>query len=398
MSTRTSRILIGTLMVGLTLSACGSPESPSDAQDEPVEAVLPDEPVTLDVLDVGGILNFTRPLFEECQQRNSDVIAELNFTEGVSTEAVSQIRAQQAADQVKVDLVLSGSDAIGAGVVQDVWLPLLPQFEEQLSQPASYSQEAKDALEIADGQAAVLATELTGPLLLFNPEEVTDPPTTAAELLEWAEANPDRFTYARPESSGPGRDFLMGLPYILGDSDPSDPENGWDKTWEYLAELDQYAAPYPSDTGRSVEGVGQGAYDMVALTAGWDILSRTDGVVPLSFEIGTLDDFTWIAAGHYAAVPVGAEEENVGAALALVNCVLEDDVQLSMYETYGAAVPGPAIEGITVSDAPPDVQEEIAEFSRPVYEELFESVPTAPELDAPTLAYAFDRWQREIGS
>jgi putative spermidine/putrescine transport system substrate-binding protein len=25
--------------------------------------------------------------------------------------------------------------------------------------------------------------------------------------------------------------FLMGLPYILGDKDPKDPEKGWDKTW-----------------------------------------------------------------------------------------------------------------------------------------------------------------------
>ncbi|MEJ7741163.1 MAG: extracellular solute-binding protein [Nocardioidaceae bacterium] len=336
--------------------------------------------------------------FEECQKRNSDVIEKLNFTEAPSTEAVSQIRAQQAANQVNVDLVLSGSDAVGAGIVEDVWEPLVPQFENELSQTASYSPEAKDALDVVGGQAAVLATEPTGPLLLFNPETVSDPPTSADELLEWAEANPKRFTYARPELSGPGRDFLMGLPYILEDADPSDPEKGWDKTWSYLAELDQYVAPYPSSTGESVEGVAQGSYDIVALTAGWDILSRTDGVVPLDFEIGTFDGFTWIAAGHYAAVPKGSEEGHLGAALALVNCVLEDEIQLSMYETYGAAVPGPAIDGITVSDAPQAVQEEVAKFSRPIYDKLFESVPTAPELEASKLAYAFDRWQREIGS
>ena len=46
--------------------------------------------------------------------------------------------------------------------------------------------------------------------------------------------NPNRFMYARPANSGPGRTFLMGLPYMLGDSDPKDPMNGWDKTWAYL--------------------------------------------------------------------------------------------------------------------------------------------------------------------
>ena len=30
---------------------------------------------------------------------------------------------------------------------------------------------------------------------------------------------------------------MMGLPYILGDKDPKDPVNGWEKTWAYLAEL-----------------------------------------------------------------------------------------------------------------------------------------------------------------
>ncbi len=398
MSRRTFRVVVGMFVAGLTVAACGSPESSTGPTEQAGGAALPDEPVTLDVLDVGGILNFTRPLFEECQQRNSDVIAKLNFTEAPSTEAVSQIRAQQAASKVNVDLVLSGTDAIGAGQVEDVWVPLLPQAEDTLTQTASYSPAAKDAVEIVGGQAAVLATELTGPLLLFNPETVSDPPTSAAELLEWAKANPKRFTYAQPPLSGPGRDFLMGLPYILDDADPTDPEKGWDKTWGYLAELDKYVAPYPSSTGESVEGVGQGAYDMIALTAGWDILSRTDGVAPLDFQIGTLDNFTWIAAGHYAAVPKGTEEGHLGAALKLVDCVLADDVQLSMFETYGAAVPGPAIDGITLSDTPPAVQQEVAKFSRPVYDKLFTSFPTAPELEASKLAYAFDRWQQEIGS
>ena len=46
-------------------------------------------------------------------------------------------------------------------------------------------------------------------------------------------ANPNRFMYARPANSGPGRTLLMGLPYILGDTDPKDPEKGWDKTWAW---------------------------------------------------------------------------------------------------------------------------------------------------------------------
>ncbi|MGP4854925.1 extracellular solute-binding protein, partial [Klebsiella pneumoniae] len=78
-------------------------------------------------------------------------------------------------------------------------------------------------------------------------------PTTAEELLAWAKANPNRFFYGRPANSGPGRTFLMGLPYILGDKDPMDPEKGWDKTWAYLKELGNYIEYYPAGTGPTMK-------------------------------------------------------------------------------------------------------------------------------------------------
>ena len=56
-------------------------------------------------------------------------------------------------------------------------------------------------------------------------------------MLAWCKAHPNKLIYARPANSGPGRTFLMGLPYLLGDKDPKDPVNGWDKTWAYLKEL-----------------------------------------------------------------------------------------------------------------------------------------------------------------
>ena len=74
----------------------------------------------------------------------------------------------------------------------------------------------------------------SGPLIEYMPDRVKSVPTTADELLAWAKANPNRFMYARPANSGPGRTFMMGLPYLLGDTDPQDPKKGWDKTWAYL--------------------------------------------------------------------------------------------------------------------------------------------------------------------
>ena len=103
---------------------------------------------------------------------------------------------------------------------------------------------------LGKGSAMCMVYYPSGPLIEYTPEKVKTPPGSAEELLAWAKANPNKFLYARPANSGPGRTFLMGLPYILGDTAPKDPEKGWDKTWAYLKELGQYIEYYPTGTGR----------------------------------------------------------------------------------------------------------------------------------------------------
>ena len=57
----------------------------------------------------------------------------------------------------------------------------------------------------------------SGPLIEYAPERVKTPPASAQELLDWTRAHKNCFFYARPANSGPGRTWLMGLPYLLGD-------------------------------------------------------------------------------------------------------------------------------------------------------------------------------------
>ena len=54
----------------------------------------------------------------------------------------------------------------------------------------------------------------------------------------------------------------MGLPYILGDKDPKDPVNGWEKTWAYLKELNTCIEYYPTGTGTVMKELGEGSRDM----------------------------------------------------------------------------------------------------------------------------------------
>ena len=54
----------------------------------------------------------------------------------------------------------------------------------------------------------------------------------------------------------------MGLPYMLGDKDPKDPVNGWEKTWAYLKELNSCIEYYPTGTGIVMKELGEGTRDM----------------------------------------------------------------------------------------------------------------------------------------
>ena len=89
------------------------------------------------------------------------------------------------------------------------------------------------------------------------PAKVPNPPKTRRGAARLRQGQPRTVQYARPANSGPGRTFLMGLPYLLGDKDPKDPVNGWDKTWAYLTELNKYVELYPSGTGETMKNLAE---------------------------------------------------------------------------------------------------------------------------------------------
>ena len=97
--------------------------------------------------------------------------------------------------------------------------------------------------------------------------------------------------YARPANSGPGRTFVMGLPYLLGDKDPMDPIKGWDKTWAYLKELDGCIEYYTPGTTASMKELGEGTRDIIATTTGWDVNPRYLGIVPEDYKVGDAQGF-----------------------------------------------------------------------------------------------------------
>ncbi|MEJ7742554.1 MAG: ATP-binding cassette domain-containing protein [Nocardioidaceae bacterium] len=109
-----------------------------------------------------------------------------------------------------------------------------------------------------------------------------------------------------------------------------------------------------------------------------------------------MEGFHWVTDAHYAVVPKGVSVDKQAAIMMLLQYMLTPEQQAKAYDS-GYFYPGPAIEGVELSQAPTESQDAIKEFGRPEYDQLIADNPTETPLDAESLVAAFDKWDRDIG-
>jgi len=357
----------------------------------------PASPVTITIVDVAGNLALTQGMFENYAAAKPEWVSSFAFTKAPAPELPAKIQAQQAAGHVDIDLVLTGTDALSAGLDQDLWIDLSAHKGELPDLASIYIPQASKMQALAKDRGVVVTYYPSGPLIEYMPDRVATPPKSAEELLEWAKANPNKFIYARPANSGPGRTFLMGLPYLLGDSDPLDPVKGWSKTWEYLKELGKHVEYYGTGTGQTMKELGEGTRDIIVSTTGWDINPRALGIVPAEAKVGTLAGFHWVTDAHYAVIPKGVSDEKVNVLLDVINFILQPKQQAIAYDE-GYFYPGPAVKDVTLDMAPQASQDVIAEFGRPEYEDWIANNPLEIPLEPARMVDAFRIWDEQVGS
>lgn len=385
------------------LSAAGLVAGVVAALAAPVAAkaelpAMPKSPQVITIVDAAGNLALTQKAIENYRKEHPNAVSRFVFTKAPSPELPGKIKAQQAAGRVDIDLILVGPDGLAAGIEQKIWEQVIPQYSEKFPNlEQNYLPGAAAMQKAFDGYGVVVTYYPSGPLLEYAPDRVKNPPKSAEELLAYCKANPGKFIYARPANSGPGRTFLMGLPYLLGDKDPKDPIKGWDKTWAYLKELNSCIEYYPSGTTPTMKELGEGTRDMVATTTGWDINPRVLGIVPKQVEVTSLKGFHWVVDAHYMVVPKGVPKEKMAVILDLMAHLLTPLQQAYAYDE-GYFYPGPAIKNVPLSMAPVESQDAIKNFGRPEYEQLIAGNPWELPLDADKLVAAFRKWDEEIGA
>jgi len=355
-------------------------------------------PVTINVVDPAGNLALTQDAFELYAKKNPDKVAKFVFTKAPAPELPGKLKAMQGAGRSDIDIVLTGTDFLAAGIEQGLLVKLLPdQASKFPNLTANYQPAAAEMQKLAQDQGIVVTFMPAGPLLEYNPAKVKTPPTTPAELLAWCKANPNRLIYARPANSGPGRTFIMGLPYILGDKNPKDPVNGWEKTWAYLKELNSCIEYYPTGTGIVMKELGEGTRDMTITVSGWDINPRALGVVPKEYKVVAFDNLTWVNDTQYLMVPKGVTGEKLAVVLDLMKFLLEPTQQAMTYDK-GYFYPGPAVKNVPLSMAPRESQDVLKEFGRPEYDTWLAKFPHTQPLDSKQMVDAFRIWDQQVGT
>ena len=389
-TTTTRRALMGGVAALATFGTRGASAATAPA--------LPPVPVMLNVIDVAGQLQLTQRAMEQYAKANPKLVSKISFSQAPAPELPGKIKAQQDAGRVDIDLVLTGTDGLAAGIDQKLWVPLVTDYASELPKLADiYLPGALKMQALAQDQAVCVVFCPAGPIIEYMPDAVKQAPKTAQELLDWTKAHPKRFIYARPANSGPGRTFLQGLPYILGDKDPMDPDKGWDKTWAYLVELGKNIEYYPTGTGAVMKELAEGSRDMIASHLGWDLNPRILGVVPMEAQIGTLEGFHWVTDAQYWAIPKGVSPDKLAVLLDMTKYMLTRPAQAMTWDK-GYFYPGPAVKDVPLSMAPQDSQDAVNSVRRDFIDKLITEVPSEVPLPADKLVFAFQRWDQQVGA
>ena len=354
-------------------------------------------PVTINIVDVAGNLALTQDAIQNFANKNPSLVAKVNFTKAPAPELPGKLKAMQSAGRSDIDLVLTGTDFLAAGIEQGLLLKVLPDHAAKFPNlMQNYQPAAAKMQELAGNYGIEVAFMPAGPLVEYNPDKVKQVPTTPQELLAWCKANPNRLIYARPANSGPGRTFVMGLPYILGDKDPKSPAS-WDKTWAYLKDLNSCIEYYPSGTGAVMKELGEGSRDMTVTMTGWDLNPRILGIVPKSFKVAPFQHMTWVNDAHFMVIPKGVPADRINVILDLMAYMLKPEAQALTYDK-GYFYPGPAVKDVPLSMAPKESQDAIKEFGRPEYDKWLKEFPHTQSLEAKGQVEMFKIWDEKVGA
>ncbi len=349
---------------------------------------------TLRILDAIGNLPLTELGFELYTKEHPDSFSRLKFDESPATKIADLVEKGAQVPGLLPDIVLVGADRMVEGAHNGSWQQLMPTYASRLPDlRARYSPAAWNMQSYADGRGLLLSYVVSGPVLVHLSSSTLPTRLKPAELLAWLRTNPGRFRYARPTTSRSGRDFLMSLPYMLGDAGPTDPIKGWERTWSFLAELGAHIEDYPLSVRPLIAGLEARSIDVIACTFGEIFSARTTAKSPL--RIGAFDDGCWINDAQYAVIPKQVPPERTQAIVDVLAFMLSPKAQAFALR-QGSSFPAAAIADVPADLVEPWTPDNTRAADEKEFASLTQGGRFVPSLFGPALTYALARWDRQI--
>jgi len=302
------------VLIGIIITACGNEEAEGGS----------DDPTTLTIYTAAGgdeyYNDIVIPMFEEETGYN------VEYARANPQELINKINSQ--GDNKTIDIVITGLDGLPLGINDGLWEQLVPEYSDEVHAD-EWNEIGEAYIEKFDGYGAPVTTGSGGPILVYNSEEVKNPPTTYDELKDWISENPGKFTYPAVPSSGTARGFFFGLTQSLGE-DFNNPES-LDETWTYLEEIGETIDYYPSETSDSFDLLYEGSVDIIPHTPFWFANLKAEGTVPPNIEAVTLEDTEQIIDSHFYVMLKDIPEERKEAALEFLEFATSKEVQSQGY-------------------------------------------------------------------
>lgn len=387
-----------TVALAVSLAACSSPSNGGSKSD--VTPKKPTKAIGLTILDGGGDLNGGgKTAIEAFAKANPDLVSGVTYQTAAAPDVTGKLLAQSQGGSMATSLVLGGDDVLGSLETQNLLVSQLTKFKSDLPDFSKIQDDGRANFQkSSDGYGVLINYDQNGPFVEYNADDIqaSDVPTTPQALLDWAKAHPGKFSYAQPANSGSGRAFIEALPYMLGDSNPADPTNGWTKTWAYLKQLGSYIKTYPASSTLLAQQYGAGQIDMLPNVVSHDISFRKSKTYPANSSVALFADQQWVTDGHFAMIPKGVNAQTLYVDLKLESYMVSADAQRPRLL---AGVLTTANKNMTIDNAGSDVNAFVQQWGRSgFFAKAFATGKVRNPLSPTALQTAFTMWQKDIGS